>query len=327
MCGLVGTARLDRRDLDESADGLVRQMIHAVAHRGPDDAVLRRFGPVALGFTRLALVDPMGGRQPLTDEDDALALIVNGEIYNHEQLRAQLPANTRLRTSSDCEVLLHLYRRDGPRYLDRVRGMFARVLCDRRRNRLICARDRFGIKPLFYHRNATRIVFASEIKALFEDPDTPRELNWERALADQLVTAAPVFEVAPAHSWFRDIELVPAATIVAVDVDTGHTEHHRYWQLPSVGGGDGAEAELVRDYGETLAASVAESEMADVDIGLFLSGGIDSAAVAALTRTTPQTFSALNASTLVHGDAESAHRIAAQLGLVNHQVLADAAYV
>ncbi len=327
MCGLSGIARVDGRPVGEAADPLLRRMARAVAHRGPDDETYFRSGPIGLGFVRLSLVDPEGGAQPLATDDGSLVLIANGEIYNHRELASTLPAGTRLRTRSDCEVLLHLYRRDGLRFLDNVRGMFSLVLWDRDRDRLVFCRDRFGIKPLFYHLDRERVVFASEIKALFEDPACPRELDWDRALGDQILSLAPVTDDSPAHSWFKGIELVPAASITTIDLKNGATATHRYWDFPSYEGDFGAsESELVRDYGAVLAQSVEECQMADVEIGLFLSGGIDSAAVAALAGVKPRTFSALNGSTLGNGDAQSAHNIAATLGLTNHQVLLDTAH-
>ena len=324
MCGLAGYVRLDGVSLDAGVDGLLRRMTAAVAHRGPDGESFLRSGPVGLGFVRLSLVDPVGGGQPLSTEDGSLVLIANGEIYNHRELAAGLPSGTRLRTGSDCEVLLHLYRRDGLDFLDSVRGMFSLVLWDRDRGRLIFARDRFGIKPLFYHRNGERIVFASEIKALFEDPDCPRRLDWMGALTDQMMTGAAVFDDSAPRTWFEEIELVPAGRIVTFDVRTGESSTHRYWDFPVFDGSRTAsEAELVDGYGRLLAESVADCGMADVEIGLFLSGGIDSAAVAALSSLKPRTFTAMNGSTLANADAEHGHEVAAWLGLSNSQVLFD----
>jgi asparagine synthase (glutamine-hydrolysing) len=328
MCGLVGIARVDGRPLDGEAHRTIRRMARAVAHRGPDDESYHEADRVALGFVRLSLVDPQGGAQPLVVDDGSLVLIANGEIYNHAALEAGLPAGTRLRTRSDCEVLLHLYRRDGLSFLDEVRGIFSLVLYDRTRERVVFARDRFGVKPLYYHLGDGRVAFASELKALFEDPACPRRLDWEAALRDQKMSGAPVFDVSPAHAWFEDVALVPAATIVGIDLADGRVSHHRYWDFPSFAGtADASEQELVDEYGRLLASSVADSDMADVEIGLFLSGGIDSAAVAALSSVRPRTFTALNGSTLANGDAESGHRIARTLGLDNHQILFDTAHV
>ncbi len=328
MCGLSGVARVDGRALTEASDFLLHRMVQTVLHRGPDGEACYRSGPVGFGFVRLSLVDVAGGDQPLRTEDDDLVLIANGEIYNHEELAATLPRGTRLRTRSDCEVLLHLYRRDGLRFLDDVRGMFALALYDRTRGRLLLARDRFGIKPVFYHQNDERVVFGSEVKTLFEDPDCPRRLDWARALRDQMMTRAPAFDESPVHSWFEDIELAPAGCIVSFDLKTGERQTHRYWSFPDFDpAGSASEEELVRRYGELLSASVADCEMADVEIGLFLSGGLDSAAIASLASGRLRTFTALNGSTLANGDAEWGHRTARQLNVTNHQVLLDTASV
>jgi asparagine synthase (glutamine-hydrolysing) len=327
MCGLTGIARIGGAELADSTDALLRRMMHAVAHRGPDESVAQCFGRVGFGFVRLSLVDPAGGGQPLQTEDGSVILIANGEIYNHRELEAGL-GGQRMRTGSDCEVLLHLYRRDGLRFMEKVRGMCSVIIWDRERNRLVFARDRFGIKPLFYHRDADRVVFASEMKALFQDPATPREIDWDTALADPLASGAARTADEPIHSWFRGIHLVPAATIVTIDLATGTETSHRYWDLPDYEGDAAAsETELVKAYGEALADSVAECGMGDVEIGLLLSGGIDSASVAALAGWKPRTFSALNGSTWENGDAEYSHRVARSLGLTNSQVLFDTGHV
>ena len=321
MCGLAGCVRFGggpASDLRPLLTGMARHL----QRRGPDGVTYRQDGPAGLGFTRLSIVDPEGGDQPLLSADGDVALIANGEVYNHRELRATLPAGTRLRTDSDCEVLVPLYQRDGVRFLDSVRGIFAVVIWDRRRGRLVLARDRFGIKPLYFHRNAERIVVASEIKALLADPDTPRRLDWRQCLGDQMTTAAPAVEHDPPVTWFEGVESVPAGAVLEVDARTGEITEHRYWRLPSFrDGADASPAELVAAYGAALRASVAESCMSDAEIGLFLSGGVDSAAVAAFA-TVPQlqTFTALNGGTLANGDGEYAHRVARALDLPNHQL-------
>ncbi|HET9081691.1 MAG TPA: asparagine synthase (glutamine-hydrolyzing) [Trebonia sp.] len=324
MCGLAGIALTGGEALPGPSDDLLRRMLRSVAHRGPDGSAFHHDGRVGLGFARLSLVDPVGGGQPLSTADGSLVLIANGEIYNHRELAAGLPRESQPRTGSDCEVLLYLYQRDGINFLDKVHGMFSFALWDRDNSRLIFARDRFGIKPLFYHQNALRIIFGSEIKALFEDPSCPRELDWETALSDQLLNSSLRFEDGAAHSWFKGIHLVPAASIMTFDLTTGSHSTHQYWSFPRFDGArTGGEDELVRRYGEILADSVADCGTADAEIGLFLSGGIDSASVAALAPGKPMTFTALNASTLANGDAEYGHRIAGWLGLANDQVAFD----
>ncbi len=332
MCGLAGLARLHGAPLEESADAVLAGMARAVAHRGPDETVVRRDGPVGLAFTRLSLVDPEGGGQPLESADGSAVLIANGEVYNHRALAATLPPDVRLRTGSDCEVLVHLYRERGLRFFDDVHGMVSIVIWDRREQRLLLVRDRFAIKPLYWARIGDRIAFSSEMKALLGVPGCPRALDWGLALSDQALTSEAVTEPGRPTSWFTGIEQVPAGTIVDIDLRTGEAREHRYWSLDIGGAGsDGAAApsdeEYVRRYAELLDESVRDCLMADVEIGLFLSGGVDSAAVAALAARAGanlHTFTALSGATALNGDAEHAHLAAGQLGLPNHQVLFDA---
>ncbi|MBK3569765.1 asparagine synthase (glutamine-hydrolyzing) [Streptomyces sp. MBT62] len=327
MCGLAGLARIDGSQLTPDADALLARMADVISHRGPDDRDILRQGPVGLAFTRLSLVGPDNGNQPLTSADGSLVLIANGEVYNHRELTARLPAGS-VRTASDCEVLLPLYQRHGKDFLDSVRGMYAVVLWDRRADQLVLARDRFGVKPLYYHRTAERIVFGSEIKTLFADADTPRSLDWATALAHPAMTAAPHLAAPQPVSWFQDIHLVPAGCVVRIDLSNGTTTTHRYWDFPGETPElSASDDELVEEYGRLLAESVAECATADTELGLFLSGGVDSASVAALAaRHTEQlhTFTVLSGATYSNGDAEHAAQVARFLGLPNHQVLFDA---
>ncbi|MFF5970034.1 asparagine synthase (glutamine-hydrolyzing) [Streptomyces sp. NPDC012769] len=340
MCGIAGLVRTDGSELAPGASAVLGDMAAVLAHRGPDDERLALFGPVGFAFRRLAVVDPQGGAQPLVSDDGDLVLVVNGEIYNHRELAARLPG-VRLRTRSDCEVLLHLYRAHGLRFLDDVQGMFALALWDRRRGRLLLGRDRFGVKPLFLHRDGERTAFASELKALFADPATPRSVDWYGALADPLLSATPVLTDAPPTSWFRDIEQVAPGTLLEIVPASGAVREHRYWSLPRPGAGPAAEeraaaategrtsadertaAAFVAGYRELLESSVTACMAADAEIGVFLSGGIDSALVAAIAARTASvhTFTVLSGSTLANGDAEHAHRVAGRLGLPHHQVV------
>ncbi|WP_317447676.1 asparagine synthase (glutamine-hydrolyzing) [Streptomyces collinus] len=324
MCGLAGLARIDGGLLSPSADRLLAHMSQTIAHRGPDADELLRDGPVGMAFRRLSLLDVAGGGQPLISDDGQLVLIANGEVYNHKELSDSLGDRAPLRTGSDCEVLLYLYRERGMRFLDDVRGMFGLVLWDRAAGKLVLARDRFGVKPVYYHRNRERLVFASEIKALFCDPDTPRELDWHAALSDQALNGSARFETEAPGTWFRDVEQVPAATIVEVDLSDGRERRHQYWNMPFAAQTSGlSDDEYIVAYRELLESSVGECAVADVGVGLFLSGGIDSATVGALAaRTTDlHAFTVVNGSTLANGDAEAAHYVAQQLGLPHTQVL------
>jgi asparagine synthase (glutamine-hydrolysing) len=326
MCGIGGLARIDGGLLGPGSDAVLDRLAGLLSHRGPDDRQLLRDGPVGLAFTRLSLVDPAGGAQPLVSDDGNLVLIANGEVYNHRELAARLGVQPR--TGSDCEILLHLYAKDGMDFLDHVDGMFAVVLWDRLNGRLVFARDRFGIKPLYFHRNRERVVFGSEIKSLFADSATPRQLDWSAALTNPMLSAAAYFGDERQTTWFADVQTVPAATILRIDLADGATETHRFWTFP---GDTGAlpdnDEEVVDRYRDLLAASVADCVTADTEIGLFLSGGVDSAVVAALAAghtTEIHTFTALNAGTLANGDATIARQVADLLKLPNHQVVFDA---
>lgn len=326
MCAIAGLARLGGAAADPRDPATVRRMVGVLAQRGPDDEVVLSRGPFTLGFARLAVVDVAGGRQPFESPDGSVILAVNGEIYNHRELAARLPPGARPRSGSDGEVLLHLYQAHGLDFLAEVRGMFAVAVWDRTRNQLILARDRFGIKPLYYHRRPSGIAFASEIKALLADPACPRGIDWDRALRDPGLTWEPIrtSEQRPL-TWFTGVDSVPAGGILRVDLRSGAVTEQSYWQLPDfTGPADSplSDGEFVTRYGELLRSSVEDCLMSDVEIGVLLSGGIDSASIVALAgrRADLHTFSVLSATTMVNGDAEHAHLVATRLGRPNHQV-------
>lgn len=324
MCGLACIARIDGQYLGPEANVLLDEFADLLQHRGPDERELLRDGPVGLAFTRLSLVDPEDGSQPLVSDDGTLVLMANGEVYNHREIAAGLPSDVRLKTGSDCEVLLYLYRQHGLDFLRDVRGMFAIILWDRARDQLILARDRFGIKPLYYHRTGERIVVASEIKGLFADPATPRRFAWEKALAVPALAAAPRFAPPEMCTWFEGVESVPAAAVLRVDLRDGRTIQHRYWELPTEADESTSAETFVERYGDLLEASVSECATADTELGLLLSGGVDSAAVLSLAQKQVQdihTFTALSGGTRANGDAEHSDWLAREWGVHNHQVV------
>lgn len=328
MCGIAGVLKLDGTALDSNSDAVLLGMVREMAYRGPDDEQILRDGPVGFAFRRLAIIDLPGGRQPLRNEDGSLLLMANGEIYNHQELRAALHSRHQFRTRSDCEIVLHLYEEKGVQFLDDLIGMYALAVWDRRRRRLILARDRFGIKPLFYTVNQDRLVFASEIKALLRYPDCPRRFDWVGALVDPWLNGTVSTNPTDPMSFFQGIEHLPAGCLLEVDVPSGRTERRRYWALPLVGDGGlspepVADRELVDSYAGFLEDSVRRCLMSDVEVGLFLSGGIDSAAVATIAAKHREihTFTVLSLSTLANDDAKYAHLTARQLGLPNHQVV------
>src|SRR2546428_109215 len=224
MCGIVGIIKLNARETVDEAR--LKRMRDVLRHRGPDGEGLWIGGPVGLGMRRLAIVDVLGGRQPMANEDETIWIVYNGEIYNHAALRPGLEARGhRYRTRSDTETILHLYEEEQERCVERLRGMFAFALWDRTRKRLLLARDRLGIKPLYYAVTPRELLFASEIKAILAAESIRPALN-ETILPEFLATRF----VAGEETFFRGVrKLLPGRTLTWSVNDGFHTR--RYWRL------------------------------------------------------------------------------------------------
>lgn len=321
MCGIAGFARLDGGQLRPGCKEVLESMARALRPRGPDDLQFFWEERAAMSFTRLSLVDPVDGGQPFTSPDGLLTLAANGEIYNSEELRREFP-NYDFRSRSDCEVLLPLYERDGLRFLDRVRGMFAIAVVDLRRSCIVLARDRIGLKPMFVWSDGSELLFGSEVKALFQHPACPRKLDWLGALTDQGLSAAPVMPSGPPMNWFLDIEQIEPGTIVTYDLDGGTQKVSRYWSFPKpIPAEETTPDALIEEFRELLGESVADCLIADAEIGVMLSGGVDSAGVAALSRSAVEhSYTAITASTIANGDSTHARDTATALGLHHHEV-------
>jgi asparagine synthase (glutamine-hydrolysing) len=327
MCGLAGFVRFDR-PLDPAADGpILRTMASVIAHRGPDDEQVRIRGNVGFAFRRLSIVDLGGGEQPMISPDGALMQMTNGEIYNHAELRAAM--DLRDHGSSDCAVVLPLYQKLGTDYLRHLNGIFATALLDQRRKRLFLTRDRLGVKPLYYYRSRDLLVFGSEIKAVLAHPEVPRRFDWRAALTARQ-TLRPRFEPdRGVTSYFEEIVHVAGGHLIEVDLTTGELVDRAYWdpfaeaERISTGGRD--RQDIIDRYRELLEDAVRMQLMADVEYGMFLSGGIDSVSIAAIAaaRGSFHTFTVLSQSTITNGDAPAAHAAARELGLENHQVFYD----
>ena len=273
MCGIAGYATIGTdRPVDPAH---VEPMLNRLAHRGPDDRGVAIFPQVALGNARLSILDLEGGRQPIANADGTTIVVYNGEIYNSPELRRELEAKgRRFRTRTDTEVLVHLYDEVGIDFLNRLNGMFAFALYDRRRDRLILARDRFGVKPLFYAYQNGRLSFASELKALRALPDFDTRLDPE-ALAvflgllyipDPWTVYAGTRKLRPGHY----LELTPAGLREGEFFDFDFSS-----KLPI----DRPEAE--RQVGELLRRAVGRQLLSDVPVGVLLSSGLDSRSVLA----------------------------------------------
>jgi asparagine synthase (glutamine-hydrolysing) len=276
MCGIVGILSLDARTSPEEAR--VKRMRDMLRHRGPDGEGLWMEGPVAFGHRRLSIVDVAGGHQPMTNEDGTVWITYNGEIYNHAALRPGLEAKGhRYQTRSDTETVLHLYEEEGDACVDKLQGMFAFGLWDRPRQRLLLARDRLGIKPLYYCLTARELLFASEIKALLAVMPERPTLN-AAAVPEFLATGF----LAGEDTFFRGIRKLPPGHVLRWSPAAG-PRRHRYWTLPAdVDELPGGFDERASEVGDRLEATVRSHLMSDVPLGLFLSGGLDSSGLAAL---------------------------------------------
>jgi len=276
MCGIAGIVKLDPCETVDNTR--LTRMRDTLQHRGPDDAGLLILGPVGLGHRRLAIVDVGGGHQPMANEDQTVWIIFNGEIYNHATLRAGLEAKGhRYRTRSDTETILHLYEEEGDRCVERLEGMFAFAIWDTTRKRLLLARDRLGIKPLYYARTDRELIFASEIKAILAAGSIRPEFN--EAILPEFLAAR---FVSGEETFFRGIhKLLPARTL-SWSLSGGFQER-RFWRPPVETDDSPASLdERAWDVRDRLEAAVRSHLMSDVPLGLFLSGGLDSSGLAAL---------------------------------------------
>src|SRR3954447_19284322 len=325
MCGITGIlATSDAFPCDEK---LVTTMRDRMTHRGPDDggSWASEDGTVALGHRRLSIVDlSAAGHNPMPNEDGTVWITYNGEVYNHKALRAELEAKGHVyRSQTDTETILHLYEEEGPACVERLQGMFAFAIWDERRRELFIARDRLGIKPLYYSRQPGGFVFGSEIKALLAHPSITPELD-EEAFHHYLTfvcTPAPL-------TMFEGVRKLAPAERMLVKPD-GSTVSDVYWS-PMAGpataeldalGEDELRARLL----DLLRGSIDKRMMSDVPFGVFLSGGVDSstnvALMSELMSDPVRTFSVAFAEHEQYNELEYARRVAQRYGTDHHEVV------
>jgi asparagine synthase (glutamine-hydrolysing) len=275
MCGIAGV--LYRDPSRSAAIETLRAMGDRIAHRGPDAAGTWAEPGVGLVHRRLSIIDLAGGDQPLANEDESVWVVFNGEIYNYQSLRAWLEARGhRFRTHSDTEVIVHLYEEHGADLVTRLRGMFTFALWDRTRRRLLLARDRLGIKPLYVYRDGEKLLFGSELKAVLAHPGVTRTID-VAALEEYLAFGM----VCGRRSIFAAVEKLPPAHVLTVEADALDRWPRRYWSLRI----EPDTTLSVAEWQEAVRAKVEEAVrlhlIADVPVGAFLSGGIDSSVVVA----------------------------------------------
>jgi asparagine synthase (glutamine-hydrolysing) len=273
MCGICGMFDFRGKPVDAS---LLDRMAGVLRHRGPDGSGRFIQGDVALGHRRLSIIDLEGGAQPISNEDGSLQIVFNGEIYNFIELRRELEAaGHAFRTRSDTEVIIHAFEQWGLDAVRRFNGIFAFALWDAKERRLILARDHLGVKPLYYTQVGSRLLFASEIKALLQDDACARNVDLR-----SLGSLFTLRYVPSPDTLFEGIKKIPPAHLMVVDASG--IQAHRYWNWTPKIRDHYREADLVEEYQELVEDAVRLQMRSDVPVGLFLSSGIDSGAILAI---------------------------------------------
>lgn len=293
MCGIAGWINLENKSAPNHGEAILHAMCERMRHRGPDSEGLWLDERAALGMRRLSIIDLHTGEQPVYSEDKQIVAVMNGELYNFREVRAELKKRGHIfETQTDTEILPHLYEEYGEAMLEHINGMFAFALWDKRRQKLLIARDRFGEKPLYYGTFEDKLIFASEPKVLLANPAVKTEINAD-ALRQYLS-----FDYVPApHSIYRGIYKLPAAHLLTVE--KGEIKTQRYWNLSWQKGADetgvSSFEKSAAELRELLADAVKMRLAADVPLGILLSGGVDSSTVAAFaaqfSNETVKTFS------------------------------------
>ncbi len=315
MCGIAGIAHFDGERPDPA---ILRRMIRLLKHRGPDECGVHVDGGVGLGNTRLSIIDVVGGRQPMSNEDGSLWITYNGEVFNYIELREELLARGhRFATRSDTEVILHLYEDEGERSVERLNGQWAFAIWDRTRRRLFLSRDRLGVRPLFYTTSGGALIFASEIKSILAHPGVSRGLDVQAL--DQVFT---FWTALPPKTVFAGINALPPAHSVVID--GADVNPKPYWRLkyrePSAAGVEQEHADALRDL---LTDATRLRLRSDVPVGVYLSGGLDSSIVSALASEllprAPATFS-VGFDDADFDETEYQHEVHRYLGTNHHSV-------
>ncbi len=317
MCGIAGILEFGR---DTRADAAaLREMCRVMAHRGPDDDGFYTDGGLGIGMRRLSIVDVKGGHQPLTNEDGTLWIVFNGEIYNHLALREQLVARGhRYTTHSDTETVIHLFEEYGADCVQHLRGMFAFAIWNRNTKTLFIARDRLGIKPLYYKLTPERLLFGSEIKVVLAHGGIRPEFN--RAVLPEYLAFG---YLSGEETFYSGITKLPPGHTMTVERN-GKPDIQRYWDLDASKPHESRdESYYVRSYRELLEGAVESHLMSDVPLGVFLSGGVDSSAVAALMtklrREPVETFS-VGYAEQTYSELPFAHTVAEHIKSKHHEV-------
>jgi asparagine synthase (glutamine-hydrolysing) len=323
MCGIAGFISYKPVAAPEA---VLARMMSSIRHRGPDDSGEFVDGPASLGHRRLSIIDVAAGRQPMCNEDGRLWIVYNGEVFNHADLRAPLEAaGHRYRTRCDTETILHAFEQHGPACVKHFRGMFAFAVWDKERRRLFCARDRLGIKPFYYFWDGRLFAFASEIKALLEHPSISATLD-ESALPEYLAFGY----LSSDQTLFSGIRRLMPGHVLTLDFSAPQPflDIQPYWDIPEAcdSGTLQDDESWIRQCREKLEETVRMRLMSDVPLGMFLSGGVDSSAIAALMKrmvSGPVKTFAVGYPQKSFSELDYAREVARHLGTEHREVVVD----
>src|SRR5262245_9298756 len=317
MCGIAGLLSLSGKPVTPEE---VHSMCDAMVHRGPNDAGYYVASDVVFGMRRLSIIDIDGGHQPVHNEDKSLWIVFNGEIYNFKALRTLLERQGHLfYTHTDTEVIIHLYEQYGEACVDKLRGMFAFAIWDERRKLMLLARDRLGIKPLFYTVTDGRLAFGSELKVLLQLPEINRRLNWSSVNSLFSSMCTPLSE-----SIIEGVHKLPPGHILVASKQG--IRLHKYWDVefePDYGKNEQYFVERLRDL---LEEAVQLRLIADVPLGAFLSGGIDSSAVVATMsriRSSPVKTCSIGFPDEDFSELKYARLVAQRFGTDHHELIVE----
>ena len=303
MCGFTGFIG----ETNKSSE-VLEKMMNTIIHRGPDSSGMFTENKAALGFRRLSIIDLESGSQPLYNEDESLVLIFNGEIYNFMQLREELIAKGHVFvTHTDSEVLIHGYEEFGEKLVEKLRGMFAFVIWDRKNKKMFAARDMFGIKPFYYAQMNGTLLFGSEIKSFLPHPHFNNELN-EKALKPYLTFQYPVLN----ETFFKGVFKLPAAHFMTYE--NGQINIQRYWS-PKFNPTKQTLEEIVDEIDQVVRESVEFHRISDVKVGSFLSSGVDSSYVASVLK--PNKTFTVGFSDKNFSEIDNAKALSDELGIEN----------
>jgi len=328
MCGICGLYDLEGNDLGNNCEETVRAMTAQLHHRGPDEKGYYFHGPMAMGHARLSIIDLTTGQQPMSNEDDSVWVVFNGEIFNYIELRAGLEGKGHVfRTTSDTEVLVHLYEDLGPDMLDQLNGQFAFAIYDKKDKSLFLARDPFGICPLFYCKNEKLLIFASEIKAM----RGILELALDPLALSQIFT---FWSVLSPRTPFKGIISLPPGNWLKIGPETGLSPPRSYWHLDFPGADEEDRSKTETAWAEEVEDAMVEAVRlrlrADVPVGVYLSGGLDSSITATIVKkltSTPIEAFSLAFADASYDESEFQQRLARSIGVrynavrvKNHQI-------